>query len=61
METGQISLLNTLMVKRDYGACDFEINFKHGVIEPRQSIQGDIARIYFYMNETYNVPLTQNE
>ena len=38
---------------------DFEINFKDGVVEPRQSIQGDIARIYFYMSETYNVPLNK--
>ena len=45
--------------ERVYGACDFEINFKDEVVEPRQSIQGDIARIYFYMSETYNVPLTQ--
>ena len=45
--------------ERVYGACDFEINFKDGVVEPRQSIQGDIARIYFYMSETYNVALTQ--
>jgi len=45
--------------ERVYGACDFEINFKDRVVEPRQSIQGDIARIYFYMSETYNVPLTQ--
>ena len=45
--------------KRVYGACDFEINFKDRVVEPREAIQGDIARIYFYMSETYNVPLTQ--
>ena len=45
--------------ERVYGACDFEINFKDRVVEPRQVIQGDIARIYFYMSETYNVPLTQ--
>ena len=45
--------------ERVYGACDFEINFKDGVVEPRQSIQGDIVRIYFYMSETYNVLLTQ--
>ena len=45
--------------KRVYGACDFEINFKDRIVEPREAIQGDIARIYFYMSETYNVPLTQ--
>ena len=45
--------------ERVYGACDFEINFQDRVVEPRQFIQGDIARIYFYMSETYNVPLTQ--
>ena len=45
--------------ERVYGACDFEINFKDRVVEPRQVIQGDIARIYLYMSETYNVSLTQ--
>ena len=45
--------------KRVYGECDFEINFKDRVVEPREAIRGDIARIYFYMSETYNVTLTQ--
>lgn len=45
--------------KRVYGACDFEINFQNRVVEPREAIQGDIARIYFYMSETYNLSLTK--
>jgi deoxyribonuclease-1 len=45
--------------KKVYGECDFEINFKDRVVEPREAIKGDIARIYFYMSETYNVPLNQ--
>ena len=45
--------------KRVYGKCDFEINFSARVVEPREAIRGNIARIYFYMSQTYNVPLTE--
>jgi len=31
---------------RRYGACDFEVDFNKDVAEPRESIRGDIARIY---------------
>lgn len=37
--------------KRVYGQCDVEI--EAGVFEPRASIRGDIARIYFYMESAY--------
>ena len=36
---------------REYGACDVEISGRK--IEPRESIRGDIARIYFYMDQAY--------
>lgn len=44
---------------REYGACDFEV--KDDIVEPDTHIRGDIARIYFYMSEKYNIPLTQEE
>lgn len=36
---------------REYGACDVEIDGRK--IEPKPSIRGDIARIYFYMDKAY--------
>lgn len=37
--------------EREYGACDFEISGR--TVEPRPEIRGDIARIYFYMDDAY--------
>jgi len=50
---------------RDYGSCDFEVTktgtgepHLRGAAEPKMSIRGDIARIWFYMSETYGVKLS---
>ena len=45
---------------RLYGQCDFEVDFKAKKAEPREDIRGDIARIYFYMKDTYNLSLPSN-
>tara|TARA_B100001094_G_scaffold330093_1_gene394441 strand:- start:276 stop:1037 length:762 start_codon:yes stop_codon:yes gene_type:complete len=37
--------------RRDYGSCDVEINNRK--IEPNETIRGDIARTYMYMNAAY--------
>lgn len=34
---------------RVYGSCDFEINYDTDLVEPKDSVKGDIARIYLYM------------
>jgi len=47
--------------KRRYGACDFEVDFKQRVAEPTPTIRGDIARIYFYMSETYGIRLGKQQ
>ena len=44
---------------RLYGECDFEVSGKKA--EPKEDIRGDIARTYFYMEETYNIELTNEE
>jgi len=36
---------------REFGSCDVEI--KDRTFEPRPEIQGDIARMYFYMDQAY--------
>ena len=37
--------------KRAFGSCDFEVS--GNIAEPAPEIRGDIARIYFYMNNAY--------
>ena len=46
--------------KRDFGACDFEIENK--LVEPPEQKKGDIARTYLYMNDIYDfINLTRGE
>jgi len=46
---------------RKYGVCDFEVDFKRRIVEPRPEVRGDIARIYFYMEKTYGVPIGKKQ
>jgi len=46
---------------RNYGKCDFEVDFKSKTVEPMESIRGDIARIYFYMANRYGVSLSKQQ
>lgn len=46
--------------ERNYGLCDFEINFKEQSAEPKPNIRGDIARTYFYMEWKYGIPVPEN-
>lgn len=45
--------------KRAYGSCDVEIYFKGKRVEPRPEVRGDIARIYFYMRDEYNLKISR--
>lgn len=44
-----------------YGACPFQVDFQRQLAEPAQSVRGDIARIYFYMADRYQVTLSKRE
>ena len=44
-----------------YGNCEFEINFKDKRAYPKKEIRGDIARIYLYMSDRYNINLSDQE
>lgn len=44
---------------REYGACDFEIDFELDVAEPADTVKGNVARIYFYMLHQYGAELDQ--
>lgn len=46
---------------RRYGSCDFEVDTQTRKVEPMPAIRGDIARIYFYMNQTYQLPISDKQ
>ena len=46
---------------RNYGQCDFEIDFKSRTAEPRPEVRGDIARTYFYMAQRYNLSISAKQ
>jgi len=47
--------------KREYGKCDFEVDKETKRAEPPENVRGDIARTYFYMSKTYNIPLAKQQ
>ncbi|PHR58199.1 MAG: deoxyribonuclease [Arcobacter sp.] len=44
-----------------YGKVSFQVDFKQRRAYINPSKRGDIARIYLYMNKTYNIPLSKQE
>lgn len=46
---------------RVYGSCDFEVDFKERKAEPAPAVRGDIARIYFYMQDKYNLQISDKQ
>ncbi len=46
--------------RREYGDCDFEIDDRRRLIEPRPEIRGDIARAMLYMADRYDLYLKKN-
>ena len=46
---------------RVYGACDFEVDFKARKVEPAPEVRGDIARIYWYMRDTYGLKISKKQ
>jgi len=46
---------------RVYGACDFEVDFKARKAEPAPEVRGDIARIYWYMRDTYGFQISKKQ
>jgi len=46
---------------RIYGSSvDVEVDFKKEVFEPKEDIRGDIARMYFYMQQKYGLSITSS-
>lgn len=45
---------------REYGRCDFEIDWAARIAEPPSKVKGDVARIWFYMSDTYNIKIDED-
>ena len=45
----------------EYGDCDFKIDRTRGVVEPMDSVKGDVARVWLYMNDAYQVELAPEQ
>jgi deoxyribonuclease-1 len=43
--------------RRDFGRCDFEIDERRRVVEPRPASRGEIARAMFYMHTEYGMKI----
>ena len=41
--------------RRQFGNCDFEVDERQRVVEPRSASQGEIARAMFYMHDEYGM------
>ncbi len=46
---------------KQYSKCDFEVDCKARVAEPRPEVRGDIARTYIYMADKYKIRLSMQQ
>lgn len=46
---------------RRHGACDFKVDFKARIVEPRDDVKGMFARIYFYMHDRYDLRMSDQQ
>lgn len=44
-----------------YGQCTSKVDFKQRVFEPRNEVKGQVARIYFYMFDRYNLNMSRQQ
>ena len=47
--------------KRQFGACNIEVDSSTRRAEPPEAVQGDIARVMFYMADTYGFNLSRQD
>ncbi|SOC14593.1 deoxyribonuclease-1 [Alloalcanivorax xenomutans] len=48
-------------VAAQYGACDFKVDFKHRTAQPPPALRGQVARVYFYMADRYDLRLSKQQ
>lgn len=48
-------------VEYPYGQCRSRIDFKAREFEPRDSVKGQVARVYFYMHDRYDLSMSEQQ
>ncbi|TWH64320.1 deoxyribonuclease-1 [Azomonas agilis] len=48
-------------VPKSYGSCPTRVDFKNRVVEPRDAVKGQAARIYFYMHDRYGLNMSRQQ
>ena len=46
---------------RQHGACDFRVDFANRTAEPRDEVKGFLARVYFYVHDRYDLPMSESQ
>lgn len=44
-----------------YGQCNMKIDFKGRIVEPPDSVKGQVARIHFYMHDKYELKMSRQQ
>lgn len=44
-----------------HGACTFKIDFQQRTVEPPDRVKGKVARVYFYMHDRYDLPMSSQQ
>ena len=44
-----------------HGQCDFKVEFSERVVEPRDQVKGQVARVWFYMHDHYDLRMSNQQ
>lgn len=47
--------------EEQHGACDFRVDFRGRVAEPRDEVKGLVARVMFYMHDRYDLSMSRQQ
>lgn len=45
-------------VSKEHGVCDFKVDKRRRVAEPRDAVKGMVARVYFYVHDRYKIEMS---
>lgn len=46
---------------QSYGQCTSRVDFKQRVFEPRDEVKGQVARVWFYMHDRYDLAMSERQ
>ncbi|MEM8445261.1 endonuclease, partial [Morganella morganii] len=46
---------------QSYGQCTSRVDFRQRVFEPRDEVKGEVARVWFYMHDRYDLAMSEQQ